>query len=94
MSRDRYVKNFGPLNQVVSIANHSLVMIDAPGLVDEDYRRYVKDESYESWVGSSNGTIKFVNEITGGMYTIIEAPIRLVADDSLRRGAARAGDFI
>ena len=46
-------------------------MIDAPGLVDEDYRRYVKDESYESWVGSSNGTIKFVNEITGGMYTIM-----------------------
>ncbi|KAJ7446202.1 Metallo-dependent phosphatase-like protein [Mycena galericulata] len=30
----RYISHFGPLNSRVSIANHSIILLDAPGLVD------------------------------------------------------------
>ncbi|KAJ7188096.1 Metallo-dependent phosphatase-like protein [Mycena filopes] len=35
----RYKSHFGPLNSLVSIANHTVVLLDAPGLVEEDSRR-------------------------------------------------------
>ena len=38
-ARARYAVTFGPLSQHVVLGGHSLLMIDAPALVDEDWRR-------------------------------------------------------
>jgi hypothetical protein len=38
-ARARYAVTFGPLSQYVALGGHSLLMIDAPALVDEDWRR-------------------------------------------------------
>ncbi len=39
LARLRYRSAFGPLSQHVKLGGHSLFMIDAPALVDEDLRR-------------------------------------------------------
>ncbi|KAF8502047.1 Metallo-dependent phosphatase-like protein [Russula emetica] len=39
LARPRYRSAFGPLTQHVKLGGHSLFMIDAPALVDEDLRR-------------------------------------------------------
>lgn len=60
--RQRYVKYFGAMNQVTTISNHTLVFLNAPGLVEEDYQRArhpgMKDyQHYETVKGS---TVDFV----------------------------------
>ncbi|KAH9892823.1 Metallo-dependent phosphatase-like protein [Cubamyces lactineus] len=58
---ERYLSNFGPLNQRISIANHTVLLIDAPGLVDEDRERAAMGMSYIQWSESHPGrTIAFV----------------------------------
>ncbi|TFY77984.1 hypothetical protein EWM64_g6029 [Hericium alpestre] len=47
--RHRYQAYFGSVNQHLSIANHSLVLLDAPAAVDEDYLR--ADEACHSRIG-------------------------------------------
>ncbi|KAF9062451.1 Metallo-dependent phosphatase-like protein [Rhodocollybia butyracea] len=59
-ARTRYTTHFGPLNNHVSIANYTFVMIDAPGLVEEDYRRHGQKKSYENWNPRPEGTIEFL----------------------------------
>ncbi|KAL7281268.1 hypothetical protein ACG7TL_004576 [Trametes sanguinea] len=46
---ERYLSNFGPLNQRISISNHTALLIDAPGLVDEDRERALAGMSYAQW---------------------------------------------
>ncbi|KAJ7647171.1 Metallo-dependent phosphatase-like protein [Roridomyces roridus] len=43
----RYISHFGPLNNRVSIANHSLVFLDAPGLADTEHRQSTPGEPIE-----------------------------------------------
>ncbi|KAF9649760.1 hypothetical protein BDM02DRAFT_3185983 [Thelephora ganbajun] len=38
-ARRRFAKYFGPLDQTVIIQNHILVLLDAPRIIEEDYRR-------------------------------------------------------
>ncbi|KAG9127958.1 hypothetical protein FRC07_006975 [Ceratobasidium sp. 392] len=64
-ARQRYLSHFGgTTNYQVSVANHSFVFIDAPGLVEEDYRRYEEEESFEDWVAMPGGAIEYVNKLT------------------------------
>ncbi|KAG6335313.1 hypothetical protein ID866_3776 [Astraeus odoratus] len=42
-----FTEYFGPLNQLVTIAGHKFVMIDASKLVEEDYHRHAHDKTYE-----------------------------------------------
>jgi hypothetical protein len=35
----RYESHFGPLNSRVTIANHTIILLDAPGLVEEEAQR-------------------------------------------------------
>jgi hypothetical protein len=44
-ARSRYRAAFGPLAQHVVLGGHSLLMVDAPALVDEDWRREQAGES-------------------------------------------------
>jgi hypothetical protein len=39
IARARYEATFGPLSQHVVLGGHSLFMVDAPALVEEDWRR-------------------------------------------------------
>ncbi|KAJ3777891.1 Metallo-dependent phosphatase-like protein [Lentinula raphanica] len=59
-ARTRYTSRFGPLNSHVSIANHTFVLIDAPGLVEEDYKRHGLGRTYAEWKPDREGTISFV----------------------------------
>lgn len=65
-TRTRYTSHFGPLNYKISLANHTLVMLNAPGLVDEDYRRASAGQSFESWTPLTGGAIDFINKFAGG----------------------------
>ncbi|KZT62021.1 hypothetical protein CALCODRAFT_479504 [Calocera cornea HHB12733] len=62
-ARERYQKHFGALNQVLEVSNHSLVLIDAPGLVEEDYRRHSAQTDFNSWLPTAGGSIEFVQSI-------------------------------
>jgi hypothetical protein len=39
LARPRYKTTFGPLSQYVVLGGHTLFMVDAPALVEEDWRR-------------------------------------------------------
>lgn len=63
MAHERYVSHFGPLHQRVVIANHTFVMIDAPGLVEEDEERAIAGMSFQRWASSKpGGPIAFIQE--------------------------------
>ncbi|KLT38681.1 Metallo-dependent phosphatase [Cutaneotrichosporon oleaginosum] len=63
LARQRYVEHFGAPNQVVNISNHSLVLLDAIGLVEEDYRRYASEVQFGEWDGVRGGVIEFVKKV-------------------------------
>jgi hypothetical protein len=69
-ARQRYFAHFGQTNYQVPVANHSLVFIDAPGLVEEDYVRYEQEEPFEDWTGMPGGTIEYVNRLSQGMHLV------------------------
>ncbi|WWD21088.1 hypothetical protein CI109_105569 [Kwoniella shandongensis] len=62
-SRDRYAQHFSPPNAILPIANHSLIMLDAVGLVEEDYRRYAAEMQFGEWDGVEGGVIEFVKDL-------------------------------
>ena len=61
------MKHFGPVNQAVSIGGHNLVLIDAPGLVEEDYQRHALSQGYGEWKPLSGGPVQFVKSIAAGI---------------------------
>lgn len=61
--RSYYVDSFGPFNQDFQIANHTFVALDAPGIVDEDYRRHGESVTFDNWKPISGGPISFVNKV-------------------------------
>ncbi|KAH9037070.1 hypothetical protein EDB85DRAFT_1937809 [Lactarius pseudohatsudake] len=58
--RQRYERHFGRANQLLPAANHSLVLLDAPGIVDEDYMRAGPGTSFEEWIPLRDGAIEFI----------------------------------
>ncbi|KAI0769691.1 hypothetical protein BD413DRAFT_694218 [Trametes elegans] len=62
-ARYRFTKHLGPLNQEVVVRNHSLVMLDAAGLVEEDYLRAAKYIDYDHWSPIPNGPVEFVRSL-------------------------------
>ncbi|KAH8985697.1 hypothetical protein EDB92DRAFT_1881946 [Lactarius akahatsu] len=63
--RQRYERHFGRANQLLAAANHSLVLLDAPGIVDEDYMRAGPGTSFEEWIPLRDGAIEFVKGLAG-----------------------------
>jgi ethanolamine phosphate phosphodiesterase len=61
----RYQTHFGPLNSQESVANHTLVFINAPGLVEEDYHRarQVGSKSYADFKAPAGGTVDFLRSL-------------------------------
>ena len=71
-ARRRFAKHFGPLDQTVTIRNHTLVLLDASGIIEEDYRRLRGGPGYEP---SKGGTMSFVRSLPPGS-SIISSPCR------------------
>lgn len=67
-ARYHYDQHFGPVNSRTSIANHTFVMLDSPGLVEEDYIRDEHHTEYEHWTPLEGGAIEFVNSISQGLF--------------------------
>lgn len=65
-ARQRFTSHFGPLNQRIRFQNHTLVMLDAAGLVEEDYLRASKYVEYEDWTPVPHGPVEFVHSLREG----------------------------
>lgn len=66
-ARRRFQEHFGDLNAVVSVANHSLILLDSIGLIEEDRRRYAAEIQYGEWSGIAGGVIEFVQGLGKGI---------------------------
>jgi hypothetical protein len=66
--RQRYERHFGRINRHLPVANHSLVLLDSPGIVDEDYIRAGHGTSFEEWIPLRDGAIEFVKGLATGLY--------------------------
>lgn len=65
-ARTRYKSHFGPLNSHTSIANHTVILLDAMGLVEEDYQRHSRGQSYAQWKPMPGGTVEFAASFAKG----------------------------
>ena len=59
-ARSRYRAAFGPLAQHVVLGGHSILMVDAPSLVDEDWRR---ERAGESRIGGLPQDLNFLKHL-------------------------------
>lgn len=66
-ARRRFTKHFGPLDQTVTIRNHTLVLLDASRIIEEDYRR-LRAGPHEP---PKIGTTGFVNSIQPGSLLVL-----------------------
>ncbi|KAJ7783320.1 Metallo-dependent phosphatase-like protein [Mycena metata] len=92
----RYTSHFGPLNSLVTIANHTVVFLDAPGLVEEDFQRH------SVYDGKSNpgGAIELVqsfaksqdqNPVVLLTHIPLSRPDRANCGPNRERGTIRSG---
>ena len=70
-ARRHYLDHFGSFNQVVTVAGHKLILLDAPGLVEEDYRRHGLGRTYDQWNPLPDGAVQFVKSISLGMIYVL-----------------------
>ncbi|KAG1855731.1 hypothetical protein DFJ58DRAFT_880291 [Suillus subalutaceus] len=84
-ARKYFTEYFGPVNQEIDLAGHRLIFIDAPGLVDEDYRRHGMGKQYETWTPAVGGPIEFIASVT---IKASSSPIILFSHIPLSRPAS------
>lgn len=84
-ARKYFTEYFGPVNQEIDLAGHRLIFIDAPGLVDEDYRRHGKGKQYETWTPAMGGPIEFIASVA---IRASSSPIILFSHIPLSRPAS------
>ncbi|EIW82717.1 Metallo-dependent phosphatase [Coniophora puteana RWD-64-598 SS2] len=60
----RYTSSFGARNHRVGIANHTLLFLDGPALVDEDIARVSAGKSLDEWPAVRRGPVEFVRAQT------------------------------
>ncbi|KAG5353479.1 hypothetical protein C0989_006293 [Termitomyces sp. Mn162] len=88
--RRQYLNIFGPFNQQVVIHNHTFLLIDAPGLVDEDYQRAGTGTGFDDWTPLTGGTAAFVKNIErDSKPLILISHIPLARPDSASCGPLR-----
>ncbi|KAF8893996.1 Metallo-dependent phosphatase-like protein [Infundibulicybe gibba] len=68
-ARDRYASHFGKSNYEVHLADHSLVFLDGPGVVEEDYQRTGRGHSYAEWRPVQGGPIGFIRTMAKKNHT-------------------------
>ncbi|KAF8530502.1 Metallo-dependent phosphatase-like protein, partial [Hysterangium stoloniferum] len=67
--RDRFESHFEPTNQIIQADGHILVLLDAPALVEEDYRRHGAGLKFDDWLGVPGGSIGFLKSIANTHHT-------------------------
>jgi hypothetical protein len=72
-ARDRYREAFGPINYTLDLGNHTFVMLDAPGMIEEDYQRYAAQVRFGEWADTEAGSIKFVHELGESMCRSVDS---------------------
>ncbi|TFK54091.1 hypothetical protein OE88DRAFT_1625495, partial [Heliocybe sulcata] len=91
-ARREYVKHFGALNQKVYVRNHTFALLNAPGLVDEDYQRAGRNIGYKYWEPVPGGPVSFietVREDTNRYPVILFSHIPLGRPDTASCGPLR-----
>lgn len=56
------------------MANHTFIILDSPGLVEEDYIRDEHRTEYEHWVPLEGGAIEFVKSLASGSHFLTHTP--------------------
>ncbi|KAF9469965.1 Metallo-dependent phosphatase-like protein [Collybia nuda] len=87
-ARRRYKSHFGPLNSYLSISNHTIVFLDAPSLVEEDFERVSNGRLYSEWHGTAGGSVEFIKVVAKGK---MEDPVILFSHIPLYRDAENCG---
>lgn len=64
IARSHYTRHFGPMNGWVPVSNHTFVILDAPGMAEEDYQRAEKALEYDEWEPKPDGAIEFIKSIS------------------------------
>ncbi|KAF8806465.1 Metallo-dependent phosphatase [Phlegmacium glaucopus] len=65
----RYTSHFGTPNFEILLANHTLIMFDAPGYVDEDSKRYFHKKSFEEWVPIPGRSHEFMKKFASAAHS-------------------------
>lgn len=81
----RYISHFGPLNRRTEISNHSIIFVDAPGLVEEDRQRLQYGYTFKDWAAKPGGAIDFVKKLPP--WSVDEKPTVLFSHIPLARPA-------
>ncbi|KAF8135763.1 Metallo-dependent phosphatase [Boletus edulis] len=89
-ARRSFETHFGPLNRVIPIADHQFILLDAPGLVEEDYRRHARGETYDHWIPLPGGPIEFVQSISTQEDGHAAAPKILLSHIPLSRPSSKS----
>jgi hypothetical protein len=48
-------------------------MLDAPGMIEEDYQRYAAQVRFGEWADTEAGSIKFVHELGESMCRSVDS---------------------
>ena len=67
-ARRRFAKHFGPLDQTVTIQNHTLVLLDSSKIIEEDYRRLRAGPNHEF---RKDETTSFVESVQPGSLLVM-----------------------
>lgn len=66
----RYKNHFGKLNYQITIADNTLVFIDAPGFADEEFRMSQANQNFSTWKPISGGTLDFITNFKQSSFRI------------------------
>jgi hypothetical protein len=83
-------ERFGPTNRVVSIAGHQFVLLNAPGLVEEDYRRHAHGRTYGHWTPLPGCPIDFIMSISDQANELAAQPKILLSHIPLSRPSSKS----
>lgn len=67
-ARTYYQKSFGPLNELITLKNHTFLALDAPSLIDEDYQRNARGVSFDQWEPIPGGAVEAVQRTAAREY--------------------------
>ncbi|KAJ7497433.1 Metallo-dependent phosphatase-like protein [Mycena latifolia] len=60
----RYTSHFGLLNSRTTISNHTMILLDGASLVEEDFQRTARGNSFADWKPVPGGPIEFVQRFS------------------------------
>ncbi|KAG6880190.1 hypothetical protein C0992_003854 [Termitomyces sp. T32_za158] len=75
-AHSRYQSHFGPLNSRILVANHTVLLLDAPSFVEEDEQRVVSGNSYQDWTPPSGGPTEFLKMTAQGRQYRYQSVLR------------------